>query len=208
MKVSDAGRALIESFEGLSLKAYPDPKLPKTSDGSWHPEQLWSIGYGHQLGRGAFEGKTITREEADRAFESDLAKFEAAVSLSAPNALQHQFDAMTSLAYNIGTAGFAGSSVARYHNMGDTASAADAFRLWNKSAGAVNPVLVARREKERGVYLHGYTPGGSYPVPAPSQSSPGWPETVSVASSTLGTAVMTSAAALGLGWLLYRLLQR
>lgn len=145
MQLSDNGRKLIQSFEGLSLTAYPD------ADG-------YSIGYGHY---GANRGDTISREEADRLFKQDIAKYETAVSLTVPNATQQQFDAMTSLTYNIGTAGFAKSTVARLHNLGDYAGAADAFRMWNKSQGNVLPVLTNRREKERSVYLNGY---GAYPV--------------------------------------------
>src|SRR6185369_11051973 len=113
MKLSDQGRALIKGFEGLSLKAYPDTR------------KGYSIGYGHF---GAKKDDVITRAEADRLFDQDAVKYEAA------------------LAYNIGTGdvaggkgGFAGSTVARMHNMGDRQSAADAFLLWNKSDGAVNP---------------------------------------------------------------------
>ncbi len=61
---------------------------------------------------------------------------------------QNQFDALVSFAYNIGTAGFEGSSTLRRLNAGDAAGAADAMRLWNKSDGAVNQGLVNRREQE------------------------------------------------------------
>lgn len=145
MQLSDNGRKLIQSFEGLSLTAYPDA-------------EGYSIGYGHY---GANKGDTISREEAEQLFKQDIAKYETAVSLTTPDATQQQFDAMTSLTYNIGTAGFAKSTVARLHNMGDTSGAADAFRMWTKSQGAELPVLKNRREKERAVYLNGY---GAYPV--------------------------------------------
>jgi lysozyme len=154
VRLSDNGRKLIQGFEGLSLKAYKD------ADG-------YSIGYGHF---GAKPGDVITREQADKLFDQDAVKYETAVSLTTPNATQQQFDAMTSLAYNIGTGGFAGSTVARLHNMGDWQGAADAFRMWNKSQGAVLPVLSARREQERGVYLNGY-PGHGYSEPPMSVQS-------------------------------------
>jgi lysozyme len=153
---------LIQGFEGLSLTAYPDAAG-------------YSIGYGHF---GANKGDTITRAEAERFFLQDILKFETAVAFSAPKATQDQFDAMVSLAYNIGTAGFTKSSVLRYHNMGDYSSAADAFNLFNKSQGKVLPVLVARRAKERDVYLNGH---GAYkdlsistqPVPTPDPKKGG-----------------------------------
>lgn len=213
MKLSAHGRALIQGFEGLSLKAYPDASG-------------YSIGYGHF---GAKPGDVITRAEADRLFDQDVVKYEAAVSLVTPDALQHEFDAMTSLAYNIGTGnvaardkGFAGSTVARLHNMGDRQGAADAFRMWNKSQGAVHQGLVKRREKERSVYLNGFTPPGSFPTAPPTQSTPGWPEVASNSAppSSIPPAVspgaiqtgasvsIVSLAAVAFGWLLYRLIQR
>lgn len=140
MQLSPEGRRLIQGFEGFSATAYPDAAG-------------YSIGYGHF---GASPGDVITREEADRLFDRDVAKYELAVSTVVPNASQSQFDAMTSLAYNIGTGGFAGSTVARLHNLGDYAGAADAFRLWNKSQGKVHQGLVKRREREREVYLSGF----------------------------------------------------
>jgi lysozyme len=163
MKLTENGRRLIQGFEGLSLKAYRD-----TAKG-------YSIGYGHF---GAQPGDVISREEADRLFVGDVIKYEAAVSLTTPTAKPHEFDAMVSLAYNIGTAGFAKSTVARLHNMGDRAGAADAFMMWVKSDGATNPVLVKRREKERAVYLdgHGAFSGGASgttPAPKPTASSSG-----------------------------------
>lgn len=61
---------------------------------------------------------------------------------------QNQFDALVSFSYNIGTAGFAGSTTLRRLNAGDYAGAADAMRMWNKSDGQVVQGLVNRREAE------------------------------------------------------------
>lgn len=206
MRLSDSGRALIQGFEGLMLKAYPD------AGG-------YSIGYGHFLGKDpSLASRTITREEADRLFDADVAKFELAVSTTTPDAAQHQFDAMTSLAYNVGTAGFAGSTVARRHNLGDFQGAADAFLMWNKETkGGVkveNPVLTKRRQKERSIYLAGYSAAGSFPAP-PQTSTPavepspsastGWPDTPSSAPAKASIAGLLAVA---LGWFVYRLVHR
>jgi lysozyme len=154
-KLSAAGRAFIQREESCSLVAYPDGK---DDNGT----QRYSIGYGHN---GATKGQTITQAEADRLFEADAATREQAVAALVPQATQNEFDAMVSLAYNIGTGskGFAGSTVLRRHNAGDTQGAADAFEWWNQSDGKVLPVLVARRERERDLYLHGYGGAGSAP---------------------------------------------
>jgi lysozyme len=155
VRLSANGRKLIQSFEGLSLTAYPDAAG-------------YSIGYGHF---GAQKGDVIDRTEAERLFLIDLVRFEAAVELATPRASQQQFDAMVSLAYNIGSAAFAKSTLVVRHNMGDTAGAADEFLRWNKSQGKVLPVLVARRTKERAVYLYGFAPYGSGGEPGKPPSS-------------------------------------
>lgn len=203
MRLSDNGRRLIQEFEGFSAKAYRD------ADG-------WSIGYGHFLGKDpALASQTISRSEADQLFENDIAKYEAAVSLTTPRASQDEFDAMVSLTYNIGTGnlrdksgGFAGSTVARLHNMGDKQGAADAFRMWKKSEGKDNPVLIKRRERERSVYLTGH--GSAYSLPPMTlASSPAPPaplasdwSSVTPAKAGIGGALVLTAIALG--WWLYR----
>jgi lysozyme len=193
MRLSENGKTLIKGFEGLSLKAYPDPP--------GDPQNRHSIGYGHS---GARPGDVITRQEADRLFDADVAKYEAAVSLATPNTTQDQFDAFTSLAYNIGTAGFSGSTAAKKHNMGDHAGAADAILMWNKAAGQVHPGLVKRREKERGIYLHGHgsvwpapqmTP--TEPIPLVQHAPPAAPaEGVSPSSLAAGAGVLIAGAGL------------
>lgn len=200
MQLSPQGRKLIQGFEGLSLTAYPDPPLSKGPDGSENPNQNYSIGYGHS---GARRGQTITRDEADRLFDVDAVKYEAAVSYTTPIATPQQFDAMTSLTYNIGTAGFAKSTVARLHNMGDYAGAADAFLMWNKAAGAVNQVLAKRRDRERSVYLNGY---GYYPEPVYQPATqPAVPMSVLVTHRTPWTQIFVGSLLTGLAsYLIHR----
>lgn len=221
MRLSEQGRALIKGFEGLSLKAYPDTK------------KGYSIGYGHF---GASPGDVITLAEANRLFDQDAVKYEAAVSYTTPTARQHEFDAMTSLAYNIGTGdvqggkgGFAGSTVARLHNLGDRQGAADAFLMWKKSDGKDNPVLLRRREKERDIYLNGYSGSSTFetpPEPAPIATTPskGWPSDPAtrtpqptpslpypvavLPTKTLAAGGIASFITLGLGWLAWKLLHR
>lgn len=160
-KLSDAGRALIKRFEGLKLTAYPDGK---NADGS----QRYSVGYGHN---GVEKGTTITAAAADVLFDRDVASREQAVMSITPRIRQHEFDAFVSLAYNIGVAEFSRSTCARRHNAGDTQGAADSILWFNQSNGAVDPVLVDRRERERAVYLHANYSG---PIDgAPSAGSAG-----------------------------------
>jgi lysozyme len=209
MRLSDNGLRFLTSLEGLSLRAYRDA-------------HGYSIGYGHFLGTDpSLATKTITRDEAERLFRLDIAKFEAGVNVVTPETTQDQFDALVSLAYNIGVAGLGGSTIATRHNMGDYEGAAEAFALYNKSrssAGApltVNPVLVARRAKEAAIYLYGYGGSGSFPVPTPPMSVPSWPSIVAqplpLDAPSMPTATRASLASVGaiaLGWLIYRYLYR
>jgi lysozyme len=117
---------------------------------------------------------TITQAQADAVFEADLAPFEAAVNKAVTRPMtQNQFDACVSLAFNIGAAGFATSTVVRKLNAGDTAGAADAFRLWNKAGGQILQGLVNRREAERAQFLAAGAP--TIPSPGPVAIPPSKP---------------------------------
>lgn len=138
--MSASGRAALVQREGCRLHAYRD------SVG------VWTIGVGH-TGRAAppavTPGMAITRREADVLLAADLAPFEAAVAAVVRHAAsQNQFDAMVSLAFNIGAVGFAGSTVVHKLNEGDVAAAADAFLMWVHP-----PELHARRTAERVQFL-------------------------------------------------------
>jgi lysozyme len=163
MRLSEQGRALIKGAEGLRLEAYPDGQNP---DGS----PRYSIGWGHN---GVSKGARITREQADSLFLSDAARFEKAVSdlvASAPTT-QNQFDALTSLAFNIGEGakGLGGSTLLQFHNAGDYVGAAEEFPRWVHAGGVVDSRLVDRRAKERALYL---TPPSVVELPPMASSAP------------------------------------
>jgi lysozyme len=139
-QIGSRGLALIKSFEGLELSAY------------LCPAKVWTIGYG-STGPHVKPGLTITETYADTLLQTDLDRFEDAVAKAAPNATQNQFDAMVSLAFNIGIGAFSKSSVLRFHKMGDHRSAAGAFGMWIKGGGRVLPGLQRRRAAEAQLYL-------------------------------------------------------
>ena len=64
--ISKEGIALIKKFEGCELRSYKD------SVG------VLTIGYGHT--KGVEEGMTITKEEADRMLEDELAEYEGYIN--------------------------------------------------------------------------------------------------------------------------------
>ena len=59
------------------------------------------------------------------------------------------------VAYNIGSAGYCGSTMARRFNAGDIAGGCDAFLNWNKAGGRVVNGLTRRRQDERRLCLQG-----------------------------------------------------
>lgn len=141
MKTSAAGIALIKQFEGCRLAAYQDIV------------GVWTIGYGST--KGVYEGMRITRQEAEDMLAQRLAdEFEPGVMEAIDDAptTQNQFDAMVSLAWNIGVGAFGRSSVAKYHVAGNYEAAANLFLAWDKAGGKANPALLRRRQTEAALY--------------------------------------------------------
>jgi lysozyme len=144
-QVSSKGIALIHSFEQCKLEAYPDPG---SKDGN-----PWTIGWG-STGPDVKRGVVWTQEQCDERFVRDLAGFAAKVdaALDGSPANQNQFDAMVSLAYNIGIGAFQKSTVLRKHRAGDWHGAAAAYSLWIKNDGKIMRGLVRRRAAEADLY--------------------------------------------------------
>jgi lysozyme len=139
MQIGDFGLALIKSCEGLRLDAYQDTG------------GVWTIGYGHTLG--VSKGDTITPGEAERLLIEDIGRHDITPLLDGAPTKQCQFDAMTSLAFNIGLERFRNSTVLKRHKLQNTIGAANAFLLWVYDNGRKEPGLVKRRELERKLYL-------------------------------------------------------
>ncbi|MFW1858743.1 lysozyme [Acinetobacter defluvii] len=139
---SKVGINLICSFEGLELKAYDDGV------------GVWTIGYGTTVINGVKvkKGDTCTEAQAKSYIASDLKEFEAAVNKFTVPLNQNQFDALVSLAYNIGTGAFADSTLLKKLNAGDYKGAAAQFDVWNKAGGKRMQGLVNRRTVERKLF--------------------------------------------------------
>lgn len=146
-QINRAGEQLVQTFEGCELEAYLDVAGIPT------------IGWGH-TGPEVKLGQTITHAEADRLFDVDTDRFEAAVDrLTKGKASDNQFAALVSFAYNVGEGALSGSTLLRMHNSGDYAGAADQFLRWNKAkvGGKLVPVkgLTRRRAAEAALYRSG-----------------------------------------------------
>lgn len=178
MNISDEGLRLIKSFEGYHTRL---------ADGSCAaylcPAGVRTIGFG--CTDGVRLGMVWTAEEAEAALRREIAKFEAAVNrLVTVSINQNEFDAMVSLAYNIGAAAFERSSVLKRLNKGDRSGAGQVFEMWNKGGGRVLPGLVSRRKREAALFLK--------PVEAPQE--PAMPQAVTEAKPVTPTQVAIGTA--------------
>ena len=145
MKISDTGIGLIKLSEGCILKPYLcSAKVP-------------TIGYGstrYEDGRRVtLRDQPISLDTAERLLRHDLERTVKGVSSFATTKLkQCQFDALVSLAYNIGLEAFKRSTLLRKLNAGDYDGAASEFARWNKAGGRVLAGLSNRRERERATF--------------------------------------------------------
>lgn len=120
MNFSDKGIELLKKFESLELKAYKDVA------------GVLTIGYGHT--GDVIEGQEITEATAEKLLRKDLARFENAVQkLVAVPVNQNQYDALVSLAYNIGVKNFKMSTLLAKLNDNDFDGASKEFTRWNKA---------------------------------------------------------------------------
>ena len=139
MSISPAGIAMIQAHEGLRLTAYRDAG------------GVWTIGYGST--GGVRRGMTITRDQAVLRLYQDLDEAEATINSRVTVPLtQPQFDALTSLVFNIGGGAFRKSTLLQKLNTGDYAEAAAEFPRWVKARGRILPGLVIRRAAERQLF--------------------------------------------------------
>ncbi len=157
MKTSELGRSLIRHFESLRLTPYLcDAGVP-------------TIGWGNTFypngAKVTLRDKAITRERADQIFDFVLALFENDVeSLLKVDVKQHQFDALVSFAYNVGTdidvdnipEGLGDSTLLHLvnKNPNDDRIVAE-FLKWNKSRGKILRGLTRRRSIEAYLYTTG-----------------------------------------------------
>ena len=124
MSVSNKGVDLICEFEGEQLIAYDDGV------------GVWTIGFGtikYPNGVRVKKGDTCTLDQAKEYMRHDLIEFEHTVNSSVKVPLnQNQFDALVSLAYNIGSNAFKSSTLVKKLNTGDYQGAADQFNVFSK----------------------------------------------------------------------------
>ncbi len=137
MKLNSIGYKALHDREGLRLKPYLDTRgIPTISLGvTYYPN-------GRKV---TMQDKALTIEEAGNLATITADKFAFQVdNLVKSKINQNQFNALVSLAYNIGINGFRNSTVLRKVNINPNDPAIkEAFMMWTK-----NPELKGRRETE------------------------------------------------------------
>lgn len=147
MTLTNEIRAKMMQWEGCRLKAYRCPA------------GVLTIGYGH-TGPDVKPGMEITAPQAVALFNADVDKFARSVeeSLAGVTLKQKQFDAVVSLAYNIGLGGLKKSTLYRKvkANPDDPTIRAEFMKHVNARVNGVLkplPGLVKRRRAEADHYF-------------------------------------------------------
>ena len=145
MKISAMGLELIKEFEGFSANAYLCPaKIPTIGYGNTFWEDGRKVKLGEQISKpNALELLELVanKDFADKIFP--LIKVKVS---------QNQFDAMVSLAYNIGVGNFSKSTLLKKVNSSDFDGASNEFLKWNKSGGKELLGLTRRRKREQDLF--------------------------------------------------------
>ena len=146
MKIGNAGLGLIKKWEGFKSKPYLDGGHVAT------------IGYGSTY---YMDGKRVTLNDKPL---SELEAYKLMVSVLDRDFVpkidkmivvqvgQNMFDAMCSLAYNIGSVAFGKSTLLKKVNSLDFEGAAMEFEKWCKDNGKVVQGLLNRRREEKALF--------------------------------------------------------
>ena len=144
LSISETGLRLIKAFEGYR------PVDRELVTGAR------VVGYGHRVHDE--RPRAMSRDEAEDTLKLDLAAYEEMINeeVHAPLS-QSQFDALCSLAFNIGPKAFRGSDTVRALNNGRVLDAANGFDVWRKATingdTYVVDALMRRRTAEKSLFL-------------------------------------------------------
>lgn len=152
MELNNDGIKIIADFEGLSLKPYYATQEEKSKN-------IVTIGYGNTFypdgTKVKITDKPITEKKAFEMLGIVANSFASKVfSLLKKPVNQHQFNALVSLAYNIGIGAFSTSTLLRKVNWNpNDPEISYEFSRWNKQAGQVLNGLTKRRRYETKIYF-------------------------------------------------------
>lgn len=101
-------------------------------------------------------GQRFTKQECDAMLAAKLPRYANEIAKCIKVDISDKTRASFIIfSYNVGSAGFCRSTVARKLNAGDTRGACDALMMWNRAGGRVVRGLTNRRAAERRLCLEG-----------------------------------------------------
>ncbi len=140
--IDNAGILFLKNNEGFRTKPYLDSRgIPTISVGvTYYPDGR----------RVTMQDRELSDEEAWWLFETILAHYEQSVwSVTRDDITQNQFNALVSIAFNIGIAGMKGSTFLRKVNADPSdPSIRKAIMMWNKPKE-----IIGRRTREADLYF-------------------------------------------------------
>lgn len=142
MKTSKKGVGFIKRHEGLALVPYICPGGYAT------------IGYGHLLKDDSI--KSINPNDALEFLYADIDRCESGVSrlITVPLA-QHQFDALVSFVFNLGSGALQRSTLRSKLNRKEYDNASSEFNRWVIAGGKRLSGLIKRRQEESDLFKYG-----------------------------------------------------
>ena len=140
LSLSMVGVGFIQSWEGTERVAYLDSVgVPTICTGST---------------KGVYVGQTATLGECEHRLIEDTTYAGKAIQRCVREKItQGQYDALVSLAFNIGGGATCGSTLVRKLNQGDCRGAAEQFLRWDFAKGHRLRGLTNRRKAERELFL-------------------------------------------------------
>lgn len=140
MSYFDRAAQVIKQFEGLRLHSYICPAGKLT------------VAYGH-TGNDVRPNTVVTEDQADALLLADMVEADSCITDKVKVALnENQRAAIISFVFNLGCWAFSQSSLLRFINAGEFASAAAELPKWCHAGGMVLPGLVKRRAAERKLF--------------------------------------------------------
>ena len=156
MKISQKGLNHLKKLEAFMPNLYNDGPTKDTGH--------CTIGYGHLVHYNPCNAAKytserqfingITVEKATIILLKDISVAEKTINRLVKIVLtQNQYDALVSFVFNVGSGGFASSTLLKVINSRQLSKVPAAFRMWNKTGGRISPGLINRREAEISLFM-------------------------------------------------------
>ena len=152
--------SFVQSFEGYSSVAYPDPAAPDNKALITTCSGITNLA----LPGFVQEGKVYTKQECDEAEAKILKQVSKEIApLLKQDIPLEQYEMLIDFSYNVGIANFSNSTLLKKINLNDCHAAALEFDKWNKANKKVMKGLTRRRNAEEDRFDNWCLPDGTFP---------------------------------------------